>query len=127
MSIRTILVVDDEKTITSYLQRKLGKLGYAVSVAEDGEKALEIAFADPPDIVLLDVKLPKSNGYEVCKKLKSDPRTRDVPVLMLSAKAQADEIELGLAAGADKYLCKPMGFPDILAEIRAYETGPEAS
>lgn len=122
MKSRKILVVDDEKPITSYLERKLGKLGYTVSVAEDGEEALERAFADVPDVVLLDVKIPKMNGYEVCKRLKSDERTKGVPVLILSAKAQSDEIERGLAAGADRYLCKPMGFPDILKEIQAYET-----
>ena len=123
MRIRKVLVVDDEKPITSYLQKKLSKLGYAVSIAEDGEEALTKAFADVPDIILLDVKLPKLNGYEVCRTLKSDSRTKHVPVLILSAKAQVQDIDQGIAAGADKYLCKPMGFPDILTEIDRYQTG----
>ncbi len=125
MNIRKILIVDDEKTITSYLEKKLAKLGYAVSVAEDGEEALEKAFAEPPDFVLLDVKLPILNGHEVCRRLKADNRTGNIPIVMLSAKAQSDEIDEGLAAGADKYLCKPMGFPDILREIREFEAETE--
>jgi DNA-binding response OmpR family regulator len=119
---RKILIVDDEETITFYLRKKLSKLGYAVTIAGDGEEALTKAFEEIPDIILLDVKLPKLNGYEVCKRLKSDERTRNVPVIILSAKAQSAEISEGLAAGAEKYLCKPMGFPDILREIQVFET-----
>ncbi|MCX5827242.1 MAG: response regulator [Deltaproteobacteria bacterium] len=121
MEIQKILVVDDDKPISSYLQRKFAKLGYTVYVAEDGEEAVKQAFSNRPDIILLDVKLPKMNGIEVCKQLKADETTKSIPVLMLSAKAQSFEINEGLEAGADKYLCKPMSFPDILGEIRAYE------
>lgn len=130
MTMRQVLVVDDEQTISSYLQRKLGKLGYTVYTAEDGEQALEVAFAHIPEIVLLDVKLPKLDGYEVCKRLRADPRTASIAILMLSAKAQQAEIQRGLEAGADKYLCKPMSFPDILKQIQAFEqpegTGAES-
>jgi len=116
-----ILVVDDEKPIHSYLQRKLTKLGYTVFVAEDGEEALSKVFSDLPDIILLDVKIPKINGIEVCKRIKSDERTKAIPVIILSAKAQSKEITEGLEAGASKYLTKPMSFPDILKEIQSYE------
>jgi DNA-binding response OmpR family regulator len=118
MGIRTILVVDDEHTINAYLQRKLTKLGYTVYVAEDGETALEQAFKLLPDLILLDVKLPRLDGCEVCRRLKSDERTKGIPVFVLSAKAQRMEIQEGIEAGADKYLCKPMSFPDILKEIQ---------
>ncbi len=121
MTKQKILVVDDEKTISSYLQRKLGKLGYTVYLAEDGEKALELAFSHFPDLVLLDVKLPRLDGYEVCRRLKADERTRSIPVLILSAKAQQAEIQRGFEAGADRYLCKPMSFPDILKQIQSFE------
>ena len=121
MQIKKILVVDDEEPIYSYLQRKFTKLGYTTLTAEDGEEAIEKAFSTLPDIILIDVKLPKLNGIEVCKRLKSDEKTKNIPILILSAKAQSSEIKEGLAAGADKYLCKPVGFPDILAEIRKYE------
>ncbi len=119
MPVKKILVVDDEHSIVSYLQRKLTKLGYTVYVAEDGESALERAFECLPDLIMLDVKLPKLDGCEVCRRLKADQRTKETPVLILSAKAQQKEIEEGLQAGADKYLCKPMSFPDILDAIQS--------
>ena len=116
-----ILLVDDEAPIYTYLQKKLSKLGYAVAVATDGEAALEQAWEYLPDMVLLDVKLPKINGYEVCKRLKAHEKTKDIPILILSAKTQTREIQAGLEAGAHKYLCKPISFPDILKEIKALE------
>lgn len=119
MEIKRILVADDEDAIRSYIERKLDKLGYTVFVARDGEEALEQAFSNLPDLILLDVKMPKLTGIEACKIIKSDERTKHIPVIMLSAKAQAHEIETGLGAGAAKYLCKPLGFPDILKEIQA--------
>jgi DNA-binding response OmpR family regulator len=121
MKIKKILIVDDEQLILSYMQRKFTKLDYSVYLANDGEEAVNQAFSNMPDIILLDIKLPKLNGIEVCKRLKTDERTKDIPILMLSARAQSSEIKIGLEAGADKYLCKPMSFPDILKEIRAYE------
>lgn len=121
MVIKKILVVDDDKPILSYLLRKFTKLGYTVYVAEDGEEAIQQAFSNLPDIILLDVKLPKLGGIEVCKRLKADDKTKNIPILMLSAKAQSFEIDEGLEAGADKYLCKPMSFPAILDEIWAYD------
>jgi len=121
VKIKKILIVDDEEPIYSYLDRKLTKQGYEVYVAEDGEKALKQVFAVIPDIILLDVKLPKINGLEICKRLRADPQTKTTPILMLSAKAQFDEIREGLDSGADRYLCKPIGFPDILKEIKQFE------
>ena len=124
MPIKKILVVDDEQPIYSYLQKKFTKLGYTALTAEDGEEALATALLSLPDLIILDVKLPKLSGIEVCRRLKADERTRNIPILMLSAKAQSNEIKEGLEAGADKYLCKPIGFPDLLREIRAFERGP---
>ncbi len=121
VSIKKILVVDDEKAIHEYLRRKLSKLGYFVSTAEDGEEALSRTFSERPDIILLDVKLPGVNGIEVCRRIKSNESLKQIPIIMLSAKAQPYEIAEGLKAGADRYLCKPIGFPDILKEIKAYD------
>ena len=121
MEIKKIMIVDDEEIISSYLQKKLTKLGYTVYVAGDGEEALAKAFRNLPDFILLDVKLPRLDGIEVCKTLKSDEHTKHIPIVMLSAKAQSFEIEKGLHAGADKYLCKPLSFLDIIGEIRAFE------
>ena len=115
-----ILIVDDETAIHSYLQRKLTKLGYFVSVAADGETALALALELLPELIIMDVKLPKLDGLEVCRRLKNDDRTERIPVIILSAKAQAEEIKAGLAAGADRYLCKPTGFPEILGEIESF-------
>jgi two-component system phosphate regulon response regulator PhoB len=119
MAIKKILVVDDEEPIYTYLQKKLSKVGFNVFLATDGEAALAQAFNNLPDIILLDVKLPKLNGIEVCKRLKAGERTKDIPILILSAKTQFKEIEEGLQAGASKYLCKPISFPDLLKEITA--------
>lgn len=124
MPIKKILVVDDEKPIYAYLQKKFAKLGYTALTAEDGEEAVATALLNLPDVIILDVKLPKLSGIEVCRRLKADERTKNIPILMLSAKAQSNEIKEGLEAGADKYLCKPIGFPDLLREIRAYEGSP---
>jgi two-component system phosphate regulon response regulator PhoB/two-component system alkaline phosphatase synthesis response regulator PhoP len=121
MKINKILVVDDEDNISSYLSRKLSKLGYEVFVASDGETAIDITFTRLPDIVLLDVKLPKMNGYEVCRKIKANQTTCLTPVIMLSAKTQGNEIQQGLDAGCDLYLTKPIGFPDILQHVRSFE------
>lgn len=121
MKINKILVVDDEENISSYLSRKLGKLGYEVFVANDGEAAVEMAFSKLPDVVLLDVKLPKMNGYDVCRRIKTNDKTSMIPVIMLSAKTQETEIQMGLEAGSDLYLTKPIGFPDILRYMKSFE------
>jgi len=121
LDIKRILVVDDERSIHGYLKKKLTKLGYDVYVADEGHSALDQAFLCLPDIILLDIKLPGLNGIEVCRTLKSDERTKHIPVIMLSAKAQTEEIEEGFGAGAERYLCKPVGFPDILKEIRRFQ------
>ncbi|HPX60197.1 MAG TPA: response regulator [Deltaproteobacteria bacterium] len=119
---KKILVVDDEEVISAYLQKKLEKLGYCTIVANDGEKALNAAINEKPDIVLMDVKLPRMTGTDVCRLLKTDPKTANIPVILLSAKAQPAEIQAGLDAGADKYLCKPASFPEILETIRSFES-----
>jgi len=121
MGFEKILVVDDEESISAYLQKKLSKLGYSVSVANDGEDALNKAASILPDVLLLDVKMPKLDGLVVCWRLKSDEKTKHIKVIILSAKAQTFEIEQGLQAGADSYLCKPASFPDILNMIKSLE------
>ena len=79
MKIRKILIVDDEQIILSYLEKKFTKLDYSVYLAGDGEEAVKQAFLNNPDIILLDIKLPKLNGIDVCKKLKADERTKNIP------------------------------------------------
>ncbi len=122
MAIYKLLIVDDEQLITDFLDRQLAKLGYTTFTAFDGEMAIESALKNRPDLILLDVKMPKLDGISVCKTLKANERTKNIPIIMLSAKAQPYEIQEGLEAGADKYLAKPFSFPEIVKLIESYKT-----
>src|SRR5512145_429776 len=102
-----VLVVDDTPTNLSLLSNIL-KDRYHIKVANNGAKALELAFAAPPDLILLDVMMPEMDGYEVCRQLKDNPDTQDVPVLFLTAKTQPEDEELGLSLGAMDYIQKPI-------------------
>jgi len=111
-----ILVVDDDLQILSVLKRGLAFEGYAVDIAENGEKALAIARQSPPDLVVLDIMMPGIDGIEVTKRLRQGS---DVPVLLLTAKAATTDKVTGLDAGADDYLIKPFALDELLARVRA--------
>jgi len=102
-----ILIVDDSDNIRSVLQMNFEWLGYRVSCARDGEEALRLVAEDPPDLIILDVIMPRRNGYQVCRSLKMDPRLRDIPVIFLTAKDQKEDRFWGKDCGADEYLTKP--------------------
>ena len=102
-----ILVVDDEIYIVHILDFSLGMEGYEVVTALDGEQAVERAHAEKPDLIVLDIMMPKLDGYETCKLLKGDPATRDIPVILLSAKGRNIDQKIGFEAGADDYITKP--------------------
>jgi two-component system, OmpR family, response regulator MprA len=112
----TILLVDDDPNICSVVRRGLRFEGYAVRVAEDGPQALEMARAEPPDLVVLDVMLPGMDGLEVCRRLR---RGTTAPILMLTARDAVPDRIAGLDSGADDYLVKPFDFDELLARIRA--------
>ncbi len=112
----TILLVDDEKMITGPLARKLRESGYRVLVADNGRVALELAAAENPDVVVLDVLMPEMDGWEVCRILR---KTSPVPILMLTALSDEVDRILGLELGADDYLTKPFSTRELLARIRA--------
>lgn len=113
---KTILVVDDEKMIRNLLNINLTKEGYNVIEAEDGVKAVEMALENKPDLILLDVMLPKIDGLSVCKKIKN---AMNVPILMVTAKdSELDKI-LGLELGADDYVTKPFSVRELIARIKA--------
>jgi DNA-binding response OmpR family regulator len=115
---KSILVVDDEPDIVDMLKYNLGKEGYKVLTARSGKAALEQA-KQVPDLILLDVMLPEMDGWEVCKQLKSDPKTSSIPTLFLTAKgSEIDEI-LGLELGADDYIVKPLSVRKLLARVKA--------
>jgi len=111
-----ILVVDDEPSITEFVSYNLKKEGYDVSVAENGDQALELAAAKPFDLVVLDVMLPGMDGYEVCRRLRA---TSSVPVLFLSARDTELDKVVGLEIGGDDYLAKPFGVRELTARVKA--------
>jgi two-component system phosphate regulon response regulator PhoB len=113
--VQKILVCDDDSHIRNIIDFGLAAEGFVVQVAGDGTEALTMAQADPPDLVILDVMMPGSDGLEVCQQLKQDPRTSHLPVLLLTARAGKGDRDRGLAAGADDYITKPFS-PQRLVE-----------
>ncbi len=116
MTARKVLIVEDDAALLRGLKDNFQAQGYQVRTANDGEKGLEALLRDPPDLALLDVMLPKVNGYEICRLARS--RRLDTPILMLSAKCRVDDVVRGQAVGADDYLTKPFGLRDLLARAK---------
>lgn len=114
-----VLIADDEPHIVLSLEFLLDRAGYETVAAADGEEALDLVHRLRPDLVLLDVMMPKRNGYAVCQAIKSDPSVQAIPVIMLSAKGQEVEVEKGLALGASAYVTKPFGNAEVLEAVRA--------
>lgn len=112
-----ILAVDDDDSIRELLALQLTRHGYEVLTAADGAEAL--AKAPQAEFILLDLMLPKIDGYEVCRRLKSDERTKEIPIIMLTVKAEEIDTVLGLELGADDYLAKPFSMRELLARIKA--------
>jgi DNA-binding response OmpR family regulator len=113
-----ILIVEDEPNIVLSLEYLMKREGWATTVAPDGEAALAALEQAPPDLVVLDVMLPKLNGFEVCRRMRADPRWREVRVLMLTAKGRDTEVRKGLGLGADAYVTKPFSTRDLIAQVR---------
>jgi DNA-binding response OmpR family regulator len=122
----TILVVDDDADIRRFVEMNLRLEGYRVMSAADGAMALAMASTDVPDLVLLDVMMPGMDGIEVVRRLKSDVATAAIPVILLSAKAQATDISGGLEAGADDYITKPFDPLELLDKVAALIGAAEA-
>ena len=104
---KRVLVIDDTKDILIVVARRLQSWGYEPLTAESGEEGLRIAEEELPDLILLDIMLPKMKGRDVCARLKSDPRTAKIPVIFLTALGLADHIKAGMDLGADDYIVKP--------------------
>jgi DNA-binding response OmpR family regulator len=119
-----ILIVDDEPSIVVPLEYLMKREGYEVSVAEDGPAALEAIAGGAPDLVILDVMLPRMSGFDVCSRIRADPRLRGLKVLMLTAKGRESEMQKGLELGADAYVTKPFSTRDLVARIRALLGAP---
>lgn len=114
-----ILIVEDEKDIIKMLEYNLQKEKYKTASAADGHEALDYVRKEKPDLVLLDLMLPKMDGLEVCKELKKDEGTASIPIIMLTAKAQESEKIVGLELGADDYVTKPFSPRELLSRIKA--------
>lgn len=119
MSKPTVLIVEDDPDIVELLQYTLQREGYPVLVAINGDKGLAEARRRHPGLVLLDLMLPGLSGLEVCRALKSEAGTRDIPVVMITAKSEESDVVLGLECGADDYVPKPFGPRELVARIRA--------
>ena len=118
-SARNILIIEDETDVADLLSLNLRKAGYKVSTAGDGASGLQKARDDRPDFIILDLMLPKMSGLEVCRILKSDTATANMPILMLTAKAEEIDRIVGLEFGADDYVTKPFSPREIVLRIRA--------
>lgn len=120
-----VLVVDDDPDIRELVAFKLGQMGYSVSTEKDGEGGLAAAIDGKPDLVLLDVMMPKLTGIEVCQKLREEEGTADVPIILITAKAQEADVERGFAAGADDYIVKPFSPRELASRVEAVLGRPQ--
>ena len=116
---KKILIADDEQNIVISLEFLMKREGFEVLVANDGEEAIRRIRADQPDLVLLDVMMPKKSGFEVCQEIRSDPEMAGVRILMLTAKGRDTEVAKGLALGADAYMTKPFSTRELVDKVRS--------
>jgi len=123
MTAKRILVVEDEPNIAESLTFLLGRAGFEVSVETDGNAALEAALNEAPDAVILDVMLPGMDGYDVLRKIRSDDRAAELPVIVLSAKGQREDRETAIGCGADLFITKPFSNDEIVAAVRRLADG----
>jgi len=114
-----ILIADDNVQNVELLEAYLADSDYQVILAYDGEETMRKVRDDPPDLILLDVMMPRISGFEVCQKLKSDPATRDIPILMITALNETGDIERGVQAGTDDFLTKPVNKLELLTRVRS--------
>lgn len=115
---KKILVVDDEKHIVRLVQINLQKAGYEVTTAGNGREALESVDKEQPDLIVMDVMMPEMDGFAALQKLKEDPKTAEIPVIMLTAKAQDEDVFKGWKSGADLYLTKPFNPAELLTFVK---------
>ena len=118
MASEIILIIEDDATMLRGLKDNFEFEGYCVRTADDGEKGLAAALSIKPDLIILDIMLPKINGYEICRLIRKEGQ--DVPIIMLTAKGQESDIVLGLNLGADDYMTKPFSIKELLARANAF-------
>lgn len=113
-----ILIADDEPNIMISLEYLLKREGFDVTLARDGQEAVEAIVRDPPDLVLLDVMMPRKTGLEVCQEIRENPDLQDVLIVLLTAKGRDTDIAKGMAMGADAYVTKPFSTRDLVTTVR---------
>ena len=113
-----ILISEDERDIRDLIAFTLKFAGYDVVVTKDGQEAVEQIPIEMPDLIILDVRMPRMTGYEACREIKQNDKTKHIPVLFLSAKGQDAEIQEGMDAGAEEYLVKPFAPNDLLSKVK---------
>jgi twitching motility two-component system response regulator PilH len=114
----TVLIVDDSPTVRQMVSEQLRKVGYTVIEAVDGEEAVDKIKSTLPDLVVTDIVMPRKNGYELCRWIKSDPKTKDIPVVMCTSKSEEFDVYWGMKQGADAYITKPYHPPDLVAAVK---------
>ena len=114
-----ILIAEDERDIRDLVAFTLRFAGYEVFAAPNGEEAVELASKVNPDLILMDVRMPRMTGYEACKVMKANPLLKDIPVVFLTARGQETEIQQGLEAGAEEYLLKPFAPDQLTTRVKA--------
>ena len=113
-----ILVAEDERDIRDLISFTLRFAGFEVIVTSNGEEAVSLAVGEHPDLIILDVRMPRMTGYDACRKIKADPLLKDTPVIFLSAKGQEAEIKAGMEAGALEYMLKPFAINQLIERVR---------
>ena len=119
-----VLVAEDEKDIRDLIVYSLNYSGFEVVTAADGKEAVQKALEEKPDLIMLDVRMPRMTGYDACVKIKAIEELKDIPVVMLSAKGQDSEIQAGLNAGAYEYILKPFALEDLVQRVEAIVGAP---
>jgi len=117
---KKILVVEDETELTKAMEIRLSAAGFSVTTALDGEEGLRKARQEKPDLIILDLMLPKMDGYKVCRLLKFDQKYHDIPIIMLTAKVGEQDQKLGMETGADEYMTKPFEWGKLLEKINNF-------
>ena len=115
---KKILLVDDSKTILMMERMVLGSGGYQIVTASDGEEGVARALAERPDLILMDVVMPKLSGFEACRRLRQEEVTRDVPIILVTTRGEPSNVEAGYACGCTDYITKPIDSVELLAKLR---------
>jgi DNA-binding response OmpR family regulator len=120
MANKKILLVDDADTVLMMERMILGKKPYDLIVAKNGQEAVEKALAERPDLILMDVMMPKMNGFEACQQLRQQEQTRNVPIIMVTTRGEANNVEVGYESGCSDYVTKPFNGLELLSKIKDF-------